>query len=78
MDDKKVISDEEIYMQQVDPHNPTHVYVCFTKFTWTLASCQTMEQKVLHSHTGYIFFCENGLIAWSNQGYECKSISTQR
>jgi hypothetical protein len=27
---KKDISDEQIHMQQVDPHNPTHVYVCFT------------------------------------------------
>jgi hypothetical protein len=28
---KKDTSDEEIRLQQVDPHNSTHVYVCFTR-----------------------------------------------
>jgi len=31
MDDKKDVSNEKLYMQQVDPHDPTHVYVCFTR-----------------------------------------------
>jgi hypothetical protein len=37
------------------------------EFAWTLASCQTMEQKIMHSRTRYIFFCENGPIAWSKK-----------
>jgi hypothetical protein len=61
MDDKKDISDEEIYMQQVDPHNPTHVYVCFTRVHMDFGKLP--NNGVMHSRTRYIFFCENGTIA---------------
>ncbi len=62
MDDKKDISDEEIYMQQVNPHN----YSCVTMFhksshgLWLVA--KQLSKKL----------CIPTL------GYECTTISTQR
>jgi hypothetical protein len=61
MDDKKDVSDEKIYMQQVDPHNPPHVYVSFTIVHMDFGKLPNIG--VMHSRIGYIFFCENGTIA---------------